>query len=61
MSRVVVIADHKVIPRFAEEFSALVRMHAKRCVNYEPGCLHFSVSRNLNDPDRWHYCEIYAS
>jgi quinol monooxygenase YgiN len=61
MSRVIVVAEHKLIPRFAVEFSALVRQHAKRCVEIEPGCLHFSVSRDLKDKDRWHYCEIYAS
>jgi quinol monooxygenase YgiN len=61
MSRVIVIAEHKIIPRFEEEFTTLVREHAKRCVDTEPGCLHFSASRDLKDKDRWHYCEIYAS
>jgi quinol monooxygenase YgiN len=61
MSRVVVVAEHKVLPQFASEFADLVRKHAKRCVDVETGCLVFSVSRNVEDEHRWHYYEIYAS
>src|SRR4051812_49199088 len=61
MSKIVVMAHHKVLRHFAEEFSELVRKHAQRCVESETGCLQFSVSRDINDENRWCYYELYAT
>lgn len=55
------MARHRVLKHFAEEFSELVRKHARRCVENETGCLQFSVSRDIDDENRWCYYELYAS
>lgn len=60
MSRIVVLANHKIDDRYIDDFQQRLHFHVHNCVKIEPGCLHFSVSRD-NTTGLWHYVEIYDS
>lgn len=44
-----------------EEFLAGIADDARCSVRDEPGCLAFTVSRDAEDPLRFHFHEVYAS
>lgn len=52
MSRLALIVEYETKPENEEEFDALLREHAARCLEEEPGCLRFEVLRPLDDDGR---------
>ena len=66
MSRLALIVEYETKPGNEEECNALLREHAVRCLEEEPGCLRFEVLRPLDDdgrvvPNRFMANELFAS
>ncbi len=59
MSQILLLGSHRIYEKYADEFAKRVSFHAKNCVAKEPGCIHFSVSKDSTG--RWHYVEVYGS
>ena len=49
----------QVKPEYAREFLEAVRHDAEHSEKDEPGCLRFDVIQDRDDPNRFHYYEVY--
>ena len=49
----------QVKPEHVSEFLELVRYDAEHSENDEAGCLRFDVIQDRDDPNRFHYYEVY--
>lgn len=55
----VIVAKIQIKPEFREPFLASMLDDARGSVEKEPGCLHFSVVQDLEDPNRICLFEVY--
>lgn len=61
MSKVAIFVTFDCKPGKAEAFVELVKGHANRCMEREPGCLQFDVLRPNGGGDKVMLYEVYAS
>ena len=54
----VLMVDIRVKPEAREAYAAAIAENAAAS-NQEPGCLHFDVSQDGADPDRFYLYEVY--
>ena len=61
MSKVAIFVTFDCKPGKTDEFVELVKGHANRCLEREPGCLQFDVLRPNGGGDKVMLYEVYAS
>ncbi len=60
MGKVTILVETQVKPGKREEVVALLKAHAGRTLDNEPGCLQFDVVLADDDADRLYMIEVYA-
>ena len=61
MTRFAIFVTLQLKPGSAEEFKPFILKNAAAAVRDEPECHHFSVHQAEEDPDRFHFYEVYSS
>ena len=60
MANFVLIAELQVKPESLGTFVPLILANAQASVAKEPGCLHFDVTQQADDPTKFALYEVYA-
>lgn len=60
MSKIAIFVTFQCKPGKTDEFVELVKGHANRCLEREPGCVQFDVMRPAGGGDKIMLYEVYA-
>jgi len=60
MNRFAIFVTVKLKPGMAEQFLPIIQENAAAAVRDEPDCHQFHLSRNNDDPDTFHFYEVYT-
>ncbi len=61
MSRFAIFVTVKLKPGTAEEFEPIILENATAAMRDEPECHEFHVMKNNEDPDTYHFFEVYSA
>ena len=59
MSQIAIVVEFHVKPAHRQEFEALIRDHARKTLETEPGCKRFDVMIPRKEDGRVLLCEVY--